>query len=107
MSNYSISWFEEAKKEYDNLDGQQRQIIDKGLDRIKNLGIEAGQPLAKDLAGFRKLKYKKLGLRIVFGQVGKTVRIIDILAIGRRDAFAVYRDAVSRLRQYQKDHPDK
>lgn len=96
-NNYKISFFNEAKLEYDNLDGSQLTFVDKGLDRIAAKGMSAGAPLYGKLEGCRKLKNKKMGLRIVFTQTNKTINVISIVAIGKRRRFEVYNNAVKRV----------
>ena len=50
------------------------------------------------MAGCKKLKWRRDGLRMVFrlGDDG-AVEIVEIIAIGRRDKSAVYRRAEQRL----------
>lgn len=96
-ANYKIEYFKEAKKEYDNLDGSQLIFVDKGIDRIRALGMQAGVPLEGKLEGCRKLKNRKMGLRIVFTQQEKTIKIIQIIAIGKRRRNEVYKNALKRL----------
>lgn len=95
--NYKLDYFEEAKEEYDNLDGSQLIFVDKGLDRIAALGMKAGNPLHGKLEGCNKLKNRKMGLRIVFRQQNKTIKIIEIVAIGKRRRNEVYKDAQARI----------
>ena len=94
---YELEFLPEAKVEKDQLDGSQLVFVKKGLDRIKILGMKAGQPLHGKLAGCKKLKNKRLGLRIVFRPSPNGIEIIQIIAIGKRDKLAVYRDAEKRI----------
>lgn len=94
---YELEFLPEAKVEKDQLDGSQLVFVEKGLDRIKILGMKAGQPLHGKLAGCKKLKNKRLGLRIVFRPSPNGIEIIQIIAIGKRDKLAVYRDAEKRI----------
>jgi mRNA interferase RelE/StbE len=96
---YELHWFPEAREEFDKLDGQQRLILSKGLNRIRQYGLDAGQPLVGSLIGWRKLKFKRLGLRIVFGQVDGQIQVVDIAAVGYRNREEVYNNAVQRIRQ--------
>jgi mRNA interferase RelE/StbE len=92
-----LEWTEYSKKDYDDLDGSQRIFVDKALDRIRQQGMFAGKPLWGKLAACRKLKHKKLGLRVIFRESGKSVEIIEIVAIGKRDKFTVYSSAEKRI----------
>lgn len=94
---YKLKYFPEAKDEYNALDGSQRVFVDKGLDRIKVYGMQAGTPLYGRLEGCHKLKNRKLGLRIVFRQDKNSIKIIQIVAIDKRRRNKVYNDAVDRL----------
>ncbi|ERL65960.1 type II toxin-antitoxin system RelE family toxin [Schleiferilactobacillus shenzhenensis] len=82
MDNYQVSFYPEAQAEFEKLKGSQRVFVDKVLIRLRQLEMNAGQELHGPLAGFRKLKSKKTGLRIVFGQSSQGITIIDIVAVG-------------------------
>ncbi|SOC39399.1 type II toxin-antitoxin system RelE family toxin [Salinicoccus kekensis] len=86
-----------SEEEYKNLDGSQKKLINKGLRRIQEQGMSAGQELRGELKHCRKLKYKKAGLRIIFRQDGDNIEIIEIVAIGKRSEKEVYKDAENRL----------
>jgi mRNA interferase RelE/StbE len=94
---FELEWTEHSKNDYDLLDGSQRVFVDKGLDRIRQRGMQAGEQLHGKLAGCNKLKNRRLGLRIVFQQSSKGIQIIQIVAIGRRRDSAVYGQAGKRL----------
>lgn len=96
---YKLEFLPEAKKEKDKLEGSVLVFVEKGLNRIKVLGMQAGQPLHGKLAGCHKLKNKRLGLRIVFRSSPNGIEIIQIVAIGKRDKLTVYRDAEKRINQ--------
>ena len=96
-AQYSLRWFEEAAKEYQSLDGSQKAIIDKGLQRIQRDGPEAGEGLHGKLAGCRKIKNKKAGLRIVFCVSAQSIAIVEIIAVGKREDRVVYQDAETRI----------
>jgi len=97
---YELAWFKQADIEYQKLDGSQKIQVNKGLQRIKNLGMDAGKKLEKkkyDLSMCREIKMKRLGLRIVFKQSTKGIEIIDIVVIGRRTDDEVFKEAAKRL----------
>lgn len=104
QKEYDLDFFKEAQKEFDRLDGSQKIFVNKALQRIRNQGMQAGVPLSGALEGCNKLKHRKLGLRIVFRQAHDQVQIIQIIAIGKRDSFEVYRDAEIRLAASRKEH---
>ena len=96
---FKIEWHPLAAKDYKSLDGSQRVQIDKALEKLLNLGGNAGESLQGNLQGYRRLKQRSLGLRIVFG-VDKTtgkIGIITIIVIGKRDNDRVYKEAFRRI----------
>jgi mRNA interferase RelE/StbE len=95
---YSLSWTEASKSDYASLDGSQRVFVDKGLDRIRVRGMQAGARLNGDLAECNKLKNNKLGLRIIFRQIDQKIEVIEIVVIGKRSDLQVYKEAQKRLR---------
>ncbi|MDT6980685.1 addiction module toxin RelE [Levilactobacillus zymae] len=96
---YQIQYLASAKGDYDHLDGSQKILIDKALNRIRLRGMQAGQPLRGALAGFNKLKHKRAGLRIIFTQENQQIKIIEIVAIGKREDKKVYHLAEQRIKK--------
>lgn len=94
---YRISFNEWSADEYKSLDGHQKSLIDKGLNKIKMRGIECGEALTGDLQSCRKIKLKKEGLRIVFRKIENNIEIIEIVAIGKRDKKNVYKKSSKRI----------
>ncbi len=95
---YKLSFYAEAKDEYDKLEGHQKKHIDKGLNKIIERGMSAGHPLEGDLSHCRKIKHRQLGLRIILKQSEKCIEIIEIVAIGKRDKKSVYKNVDVRLK---------
>lgn len=97
--NSKLNWHPLAAKDYKNLDGSQRKQIDKALIKILKLGGNAGKALQGNLQGYRRLKQKSLGLRIVFEVNNFTgeISIITVIAIGKRDSEKVYKEAFRRI----------
>ena len=83
---YSLNFWEGAKADIESLDGSQLIFLRKGLKRIKKMGLLCGQLLQGELEEYRKLKNRKMGLRIIFGQDPETaeINIIDIVDVGKR-----------------------
>lgn len=99
MNNqYEVFYIKPAQREYDHLDGSQKVFVDKAIARIERLGMTCGEQLKGELHGCNKLKNRNMGLRIVFQQVNRQIKIINIIAIGKRADSEVYRHAVSRLK---------
>ncbi|MGI6154971.1 MAG: addiction module toxin RelE [Enterococcus lemanii] len=97
---FALQWFDEAKAEYDKLDGSQKIQVNKGLKRIEERGMDAGKHLEKkryDLSMCREIKMKRLGLRIVFKQSKNGIEIIDVVVVGKRSDDEVFNSAAKRL----------
>lgn len=94
---YHLNFNIYSEEEYKKLDGSEKKLINKGLRRIQEQGMSAGQELRGALNHCRKLKYKKAGLRIIFRQDGDNIEVIEIVAIGKRSDQEVYKDAENRL----------
>lgn len=94
---YQLEWTQYSKEDYEKLDGSQKVFVNKALDRIRVRGMDAGQPLHGSLAQCHKLKNKKMGLRIVFREIAGHLRIIQIVAVGKRDKQKIYKMAEERL----------
>ncbi|BAP85648.1 toxin RelE [Paucilactobacillus hokkaidonensis JCM 18461] len=97
VKTFQVNYLKAASHEYKNLDGSQKIFIDKAIARIEHYGMNCGQELHGALIGYRKLKNRKMGLRIIFGKAANSIEIIDIIAIGKRADNEVYNDAVRRL----------
>jgi mRNA interferase RelE/StbE len=94
---YTLLWHPDAATEYRKLNRSQTVAIDKGLARIEQFGMQSGERLHGELRMCRRLKYKKLGLRIIFTSENQEIKIIRIIAIGKRENNQVYSQATSRL----------
>lgn len=103
-NQFKLNFWPETRKEYQKLDGSQLVFVKKGLKRIQKYGLQCGAPLHGALEGYRKLKNRKMGLRIVFGQDPQThnIEIIDIVAIGKRADSEVYDLAYNRILKRKK-----
>lgn len=66
--------------------------------KLENQGMLAGEALHGNLAGYRKLKHKKLGLRIVFHETVNAIEIIEVIAIGKRSDNEIYTISEKRIR---------
>lgn len=55
---YGWQFTEHSLKKESSLDGNERVFVDKAFQRIKERGLEAGQPLKGDLKHCRNLTHK-------------------------------------------------
>lgn len=103
MSGHFVVGFlnRDVEKEYQKLDGSQRRLVRIAVAKLKTRADEIGTPLHGELAGCKKIKWRKAGLRMVFRiREDGTVEIAEIVAIGRRDRSEVYKTAVDRLSKH-------
>ena len=63
---FKIKFTKDSLQDYEKLDNSQKIHIRKSMIKIEQSGMKTGQPLRGKLSDCRKLKYKKLGLRVVF-----------------------------------------
>ena len=77
--------------------GVLRQFFKKLLE-IEQNGAEAGEPLGKDLVGWRKLTVGKRNWRIVF-RVNRAEEVATICVIGDREDAACYEEAQRRAKR--------
>lgn len=98
---FEIVFIEDAKKDYLKLDGSERKYVDLALAKISIRADEIGEELSNragsNLAGCKKIKFKKIGIRIVFRIVGNQAEIAEIISIGKRRNDEVYKHAAKRL----------
>ena len=95
MSGHFVVGFlnRDVEKEYQKLDGSQRRLVCIAVAKLRTRADEIGTPLHGELAGCKKIKWRK-AFRI---REDGTVEIAEIVAIGRRDRSEVYKTAAKRL----------
>lgn len=105
---WAVEYLPEAEKDLYELDGSQRKVIIKALQKVQNNPLSCqeggyGKPLGNkngnDLSGFLKIKLKASGLRIVYQLVKKDDKMI-IVVIGARADDEVYAIADKRIQKY-------
>lgn len=91
---YSLEFHEKALKEFKALDAAVRKrLIRKLAERLENPRVDADR-----LSGQRdryKIKLKTPGIRLVY-EVRDGVLTVFVLAVGKRERSAVYREADKR-----------
>jgi len=100
---FEVKYFDVAKNDYNKLNGSQKVFVDKGLARIRILGMKAGQRLSGNLSSCNKLKNKKTGLRIIFTRENQQIKVIHIVVIGKREDKKVYKIAEQRIKNSHKN----
>jgi len=95
---FNVLLIQEAKKDFEKLDGSiKKQILKKLLLLETNpfLGKPLGNRAGMDLAGYYKLYAYKKRIRIVY-EVKNEALIILVISIGKREDFTVYLQALLR-----------
>jgi mRNA interferase RelE/StbE len=95
---YSLMFDEAALKEWLALDGSVKTPLKKALVKRLESPHVPGDALRGVLAGYYRIKLRKLGYRLVYRVEVKTVVVI-VLAVGKRENDMVYVDAASRLKK--------
>lgn len=95
--SFTILLSEEAKKDYAKLDNSQKLHVNKSFQKLKSIGGQAGEALHGSLKGYRKIKHRRLGLRVIFRELEDRIEIIEVVAIGKRSDNEIYRIAEKRI----------
>lgn len=92
--SYELRFREEAKKEWDSLGATVRAQFKKKLaERLENPHVPASR--LHGSANRYKIKLRSVGYRLVY-EVRDTQLVVSVVAVGKRERNAVYRDAASR-----------
>lgn len=97
MGVIEISWFPDAKRDFEKLDGTQRLQVAKAIKKIEQDGMSIGKALSAQLSGLKEIKMKRLGLRVIFREARGQVEVIEIVVIGKRSDKEVFKTALERL----------
>lgn len=106
--SWSVEFLEEAKKDLKRLDrGVQTQVI-KGIKKVAQNPVSIheggyGKPLGNknntDLTGLSKIKYRDLGIRVVY-RLEYTETMMKIIVISARTDEQVYKEALRRRERF-------
>lgn len=92
MKKWSVHFSEEAKKEYKKLDGSLKKQVLAGIIKVSKAPLPSpngyGKPLGNkhgnNLTGFFKIKYRNIGIRVVYTLVLDAM-VMNIIVISERD----------------------
>ena len=96
---YEVVLKEEADEELAELSNRERILVFKQFKKITvspELGKVLGNKNGYDLSGCRKMYADKKRIRIVYRIVEQQI-VVEVIAIGKRDEMAVYKDASQRV----------
>lgn len=106
--NWSIEFLTEAQDDLNKLDGSVRPQILKGIRKVSQNPLSDssggyGKPLGNqsgtDLSGLMKIKFKKIGIRVVY-KIENDINVMKIVIISARADNQVYEEAERRRKKY-------
>ncbi len=104
---WEVKYLPEALNDLDELDGSQRKLVLKSIEKVRNNPLSQqeggyGKLLGRrgniDLTGFLKIKLKASGLRVVYTLMRQEDRML-IVVIGVREDEEVYSKAEKRIKK--------
>lgn len=104
---WDVKYLPEALDDLDELDGSQRKLVLKSIEKIRKNPLSQqeggyGKLLGKrgntDLTGFLKIKLRASGLRLVYKVIKQKDRML-IVVIGAREDKEVYSIAEKRIKK--------
>lgn len=102
-------YLKEALGDLDNLDSELREIVLAGIKKVGQNPLPQseggyGKPLGNkngnNLTGFFKIKYKGIGIRVVYTLV-RDKEIMNIVVISKRDENYCYEVTAKRKKKYK------
>lgn len=100
---FEIRLITEAAKEYKRLDGSIKKLVNVAFRKLEERADEMGEELfdKKDtkLLGCRKIKFRKHGIRIVYRIIKDKIKIVQVIAVAKREDNEVYKMAHKRLEE--------
>lgn len=106
--NWDIEFLPEAKDDLSRLDGSVRPQVLKGIRKVSQnplpdssggYGKPLGNQPGSDLSGLMKIKFRKIGIRVVY-KIEMTDNIMKIIIISARTDNQVYEDTEKRRKKY-------
>ena len=106
--NWKLSYLPEAAKDLKSLDGSQRILVVKAINKVLEnplpdyeggYGKPLGNRSGSDLSGFLKIKLKNAGIRVVYKLIRTEIEML-VVVVGARADSEVYDIAQHRNRKY-------
>lgn len=106
--SWDVEWLDEAKKDLRRLDDAARDQVIRGVMRVSSNPLPQseggyGKPLRNDsrtkLAGLCKVKFRELGIRVIYKAVRRD-DVMLIIVVGVRSDSKAYEDAAKRRAKY-------
>lgn len=107
---WQVKFLNEAKKDLAKLDNSLKGQVLKGIAKVRSNPLPVphgyGKPLGNkggnNLTGFFKIKYKGIGIRVVYSLVSEE-KIMNIVVISQRDDEYCYEIAAKLYNKYGDD----
>ena len=105
---WKLSYLPEAAKDLKNLDGSQRILVVKAINKVLEnplpdyeggYGKPLGNRSGSDLSGFLKIKLKNAGIRVVYKLIRTETEML-VVVVGARADSEVYDIAQHRNKKY-------
>ncbi len=96
---YKVVLTAQAAKDFRTLDGSVKEQVARQIRKLETaplLGEHLGNRGGLDLTGYYKLYAARKAIRIVY-RIVKMEVIVEVVAIGKREDFEVYREAFKRI----------
>ncbi|GGL40077.1 hypothetical protein [Sporolactobacillus putidus] len=91
MAKFKLEYIDEnARKEFDNLDGSTKAIVRKSYRKLEYRADEIGKQLSGKLHECKEIKLRHIGIRIIFHIVHGLVQIVQIITINKREDKKVF-----------------
>ena len=106
MSNWIIKYLDESIKDLKKIDSSLYNQIFAGLEKVSQNPLSQseggyGKPLGADLVNMFKIKYRNIGIRVVYTLVRKD-KVMNIVTISIRDESKCYEISKKRKEKYGK-----
>lgn len=103
---FTVVFTEEARKDYKQLDGSVKKLVQTAITKMEERADEIGDDLTSkhglNLIGCRKVKFRNAGIRMVYRIVGAQAEIAEIIVVGKREDNEVYQEAYKRLQEIKR-----
>lgn len=103
---WTVRYFKEALKDLEKLDKKIAELVLAGIEKVKKNPLPRGEggygkPLGnkgkQNLTGFFKIKYRNIGIRVVYTII-REKKVMNIVVVSTRDDNYCYKESYKRKR---------
>ncbi|MFX3619125.1 MAG: hypothetical protein ACE3JK_16600 [Sporolactobacillus sp.] len=99
MAKFTLEYInKDAEKEFKQLEGSVRSLVEKAYRKLEYRADEIGKQLSGHLSKCKEIKFRRIGIRIIFRIVHGQAQIVQIVAINRREDGKAFEIAKDRLK---------